>query len=38
MGAIIEKKEDGMKEAVPVDDWKMSVEEFNKNGCLINGD
>ena len=21
-----------------VDDWKMSVEEFKNNGCLINAD
>jgi len=21
-----------------VEDWKMNVEDFKKNGCLINGD
>lgn len=29
--AVQEKKES-------TDDWKMSVEEFNQNGCLMNGD
>jgi hypothetical protein len=22
----------------PVEDWKMGIEDFKKNGCLINGD
>ncbi len=26
------------EEGISVKDWQMDVEDFNNNGCLINGD